>query len=917
MTRAPTMTAAEIRDAFLCYYEGLGHRRVPSHSLLPPADPTLLFINAGMVQFKDYFVGSRPAPYPSATSTQKCLRVSGKHNDLENVGRTRRHHTLFEMLGNFSFGDYFKRGAIETAWVFLIEHMHLPVDRLLVTYFEGDEQVPADLEARELWREISGLPQHRIVPMTAKDNFWAMGDTGPCGPCSEIYFDLWPEQGAATFPADESRYMEIWNLVFMQYDRQFDGTLLPLPAPAVDTGMGLERIASVVQGVSSNYETDLLRELIHVVEVRCDKIYGGRFDLEGAPSRSPAVEADVAFRVIADHARATAFLIGEAIFPDNEGRGYVLRRIMRRAIRFGRKLGLDTPFLFEVCDRVVELMGDVFPELVEQREVIGRVVRQEEERFGRTLVEGERLIEQSMSQVEMSGAPRILDGDTVFLLHDSNGFPTDLTALIAAERGFAVDMQGFEAAMERQRERGRASWQGAAGDGSVAARDLADRGMETRFFGYLTDEVSNAEVLAILDSEGRLLERAGPDQTVQVVLGRTPFYGESGGQVGDRGVLSWGEDQRATVSDTLKPLESLFLHVTEVTAGELSVGQRVVAAVDADHRAGVRAHHSATHLLHHALRDVLGGHVKQRGSLVGSDRLRFDFSHFEAMAEAEIIAVEQAANRMVLANADADIQTCSMDAARELGALMFFGDKYGDQVRVVQLGEAIELCGGTHVGRTGDIGLIKILAETGVSAGVRRLEAQCHLALLDRIQGTWSELGKVAQRFNVKVEHVDDRVGATLDTLKKLEREARDLRQRVVLAEAQGAARGDAEADDGADRRSYGPFKVVARVFEGVGGKDLGALGDQERDKVGSGAVLLISKLANGKQSVVVAVSKDAVGKLHAGKTMGLVAVSLGGRGGGRPDFAQGGGNDEAAVDAALAVFWTAVEAAFGAPDPA
>ncbi len=907
-----SLTAAEIREDFLAYYERLGHRRVASHSLLPPADPTLLFINAGMVQFKDYFTGARPAPWPSATSTQKCLRVSGKHNDLENVGRTRRHQTLFEMLGNFSFGDYFKRKAIQTAWGFLVDHLQLPVDRMIVTYFEGDEAVPADTEARDIWVEISGLQPERIVAMTAADNFWAMGDTGPCGPCSEIYYDLWPEQGESTFPQDESRYMEIWNLVFMQYDRQFDGTLLPLPAPAVDTGMGLERIASVVQGVSSNYETDLLRDLIRVVEVLTNVPYGGRFDSEGVMSRIPAVESDVALRVIADHARAAAFLIGEAVFPDNEGRGYVLRRVMRRAIRFGRKLGLEEPFLFKVCDRVVELMGDVFPELTEHREVIGRVVRQEEERFGKTLAEGERLIQQSLTQLEMTGAERVLDGGTVFLLYDSNGFPTDLTALIAAEHGFEVDMEGFQAAMERQRARGRASWQGAQDAGGLAARDLSERGMSTRYFGYLTDEVSNAEVLAILGEGGRLIQSIGPGEQVQVVLGRTPFYGESGGQVGDRGTLNWGDDGQARVVDTLKPLDDLFLHVVEVIAGELEVNELVRASVDAEYRAGVRAHHSATHLLHSALRNVLGAHVKQRGSLVNSGRLRFDYSHYATMTDDEMAAVELQANRMVLANNKTVIQTCGIDEARAKGALMFFGDKYGEQVRVVQLGDSIELCGGTHVGHTGDIGLIKILSDTGISAGVRRLEAECHLAVLQRMQRAWAGLGRVAQRFNVKAEDADGRVAATLETMRKLEREVRDLRQQLVLAET-AAASGSPGQDDGAERRSFGDFSAVARVVDGVGGKDLRVLGDRERDQLPKGAALVISRLDKGKQAVIVAVAPDSVDQLHAGKTLAKVVAELGGRGGGRPDFAQGGGNNVEGVDAAVAAFFSAVAEAVGA----
>ncbi|MBP47555.1 MAG: alanine--tRNA ligase, partial [Myxococcales bacterium] len=482
-TQSPK-TASEIRRAFLDFFRRNQHREVASHSLLPPADPTLLFINAGMVQFKDYFTGARPAPYTTATSTQKCLRVSGKHNDLENVGRTRRHHTLFEMLGNFSFGEYFKRGAIEFAWEFLTEELGLDKSRMVVTYFQGNSDVPCDDEAREIWREITDLADERIVPMSAKDNFWAMGDTGPCGPCSEIYFDLFPDKADdSSFPEDEERFMEIWNLVFMQYDRQVDGSLHPLPAPCVDTGMGLERIASVVQQGTSNYDTDLLRGLIAHLEEASSLSYGGRFDPEDAPSYSEDVERDVAFRVIADHARATAFLVADGIYPDNEGRGYVLRRVMRRAIRFGRKLSFDGPFFAAVCDRVVDAMSTAFPELASHREVMTRVVLQEEERFSKTLAEGERLIAQALDRIEASGGDLVLDGATVFLLYDSNGFPTDLTALIAAERGFNVDMAGFTTEMNRQRERGRASWKGVAHDEAELVKSLQSDGLTSTFVG--------------------------------------------------------------------------------------------------------------------------------------------------------------------------------------------------------------------------------------------------------------------------------------------------------------------------------------------------------------------------------------------------------------------------------------------------
>ncbi len=905
-------TAAEIRAAFLDFFASRDHTRVESHSLLPPADPTLLFINAGMVQFKDYFTGARPAPYGAATSTQKCLRVSGKHNDLENVGRTRRHHTLFEMLGNFSFGAYFKQRAIEMAWEFLTERLKLDKARLVVTYFEGDHDVPVDSEAAAIWRDVSGLPEDRIVAMTAKDNFWAMGDTGPCGPCSEIYYDLWPEQGnASTFPEDEERFMEVWNLVFMQYDRQFDGMLQPLPQPCVDTGMGLERIASVVQGGHSNYDTDLIRGLIHHLEVASDIPYGARFDGEGVVSHSADVERDVAFRVIADHARATAFLVADGVYPDNEGRGYVLRRVMRRAIRFGHKLGFTKAFFADVCGEVVKAMRLAFPELGAHYDVLMRVVLQEEDRFSKTLVEGERLISQALDRIEAAGGEKLLDGDTIFLLYDSNGFPTDLTALIAAERDFDVDMAGFTAAMNRQRARGRASWKGVKHDEVALIKSLQADGLTSRFFGYLTDEVINAEVLAII-SDGERKETAHTGEHVQVVLDRTPFYPEGGGQVGDRGTLSWNdlgtEADRAKVTDTKKPAEDVFLHNITVGRGELRIGDRVFAKVDPAHRAGVRAHHSATHLLHKALRDVLGTHVRQRGSLVQSDRLRFDFSHFEGLTADEIAQIERRVNATVLSNASADVRSSSMADAKERGALMFFGDKYGETVRVVTLGDSMELCGGIHVKSLGDIGLIKVVAETGVSAGVRRLEAQCHLALVGQMQTVWGQLEGVSRRLNVKLDDVDSRVGTNLDQLKKLERELVKLRQELAIAQANAGKAGD---DDGSRTEQVGEMTLTARVVEGVGGKDLRVLGDQARDKIGRGAILVIG-IDGDKVALLVAVTKAESTTFHAGKLVGKLAPMLGGRGGGRPDFAQAGGSDKSGIEAAVAAFFAEATAAFG-----
>ena len=900
MSDTPT-TTAQIRQAFLEFFADRDHRAVASHSLLPPADPTLLFVNAGMVQFKDYFTGDQAPPFSAATSTQKCLRVSGKHNDLENVGRTQRHQTLFEMLGNFSFGGYFKEDAIRYAWDFLTGVLDLDPERLIATYFEGDEAVPCDEEARQLWREISGLPGDRIVPMSAKDNFWAMGETGPCGPCSEIYFDLRPGE-PWNFPADEARYMEVWNLVFMQYQRFADGRLQPLPAPCVDTGMGLERIASVVQGVPSNYDTDAMRSLIELVEQMSGKQYTGKFSPDGRFCHDEDIERDVAFRVVADHARATAFLIAEAIYPDNEGRGYVLRRIMRRAIRFGRNLGIGGPFLWQVCDRVVDLMKAVFPELATHREIMVRVVRKEEERFLRTLEAGLKLIDKALEELEESGGGT-LDGGTVFKLYDSNGFPTDLTALIAAERGVDVDMVGFEAAMKRQRARGKKSWKRTISVAGGVAGEVQKLGLFSRFVGHDTDVVREATVLAIF-KDGVSTPFARPGDVVEVVLDETPFYGEGGGQVGDQGTFAWNDLQttadRAIVEDTKKPADRVILHRARIERGSLDIGDKVRAAVDPAHRGGVQAHHSATHLLHKALRDVLGGHVQQRGSLVMTDRLRFDFSHFSALTDSEIAAVEEATNAMVLVNAAASSDQCTMDEAKERGALMFFGDKYGHSVRVMTIGESVELCGGTHVDRTGDIGLVKVLAETGVSAGVRRIEAVCHMAAVQQLHTAWQQLGAVAQRFNVKAEQADERVAATLEQVRRLEKELRQTKQQLALAKANAGGGGD----DGAIRKKLGALTALARVVHGVGGKDLRALGDQERDRNGRGAVLLVSKTEDGKVALLVAVSKDESARLHAGKLVGKLAPMVGGRGGGRPDFAQAGGDDASGIDEAIEAFF-------------
>ena len=891
-------SVAEIRQAFLHFFRDHGHAVVASHSLLPQADPTLLFVNAGMVQFKDYFTGAQTPPYKTATSTQKCLRVSGKHNDLENVGRTRRHHTLFEMLGNFSFGDYFKEDAIRYAWTFLTQTLHLDQSRLVTTYFAGNEQVPPDLEARDLWTKIAGLPLNRIVPLGEKDNFWAMGDTGPCGPCTEIYWDLDPSQGPeCTLEKDDGRYIEIWNCVFMQYDRQA-GKLTPLPAPSVDTGMGLERVASVVQGAQSNYDTDLFAALIQTMERLSGQKYGGRFDAENVVSMQPEIEQDVAFRVIADHARATAFLIAEGIYPDSDGRGYVLRRIMRRAMRFGRKLQMNGLFFHEITAQVVETLSDVFPELRAGQAVIAKVTRQEEERFGQTLESGLRLIDAEMTRIDAAGGQKVLPGSVVFLLHDTHGFPTDLTALIAAERGYTLDLPGFDAAMQAQRARGKASWKKGATDWQTAAKEVAELGLQTQFIGYETEE-TQATVLALIGADGPV-QTLEAGQEAWAVLDQTPFYGEGGGQVGDRGVLTW-QDGDAVVEDTQKLQNGLFLQRILVQQGALQVGQTLQAAVDRERRASVRAHHSATHLLHKALRDVLGAHVKQRGSLVQPGRLRFDFSHYAAVTDEELRAIEQHANARVFANTPAQVAQTSMDDALSRGALAFFGDKYGDVVRVLQLGDSVELCGGTHVGRTGDIGLIKIVSETAVSAGVRRLEAVCREAALETVQDGLGTLTQVSRRLNATPEQLPERLEKLTEQLKQAQADVERWKGKALSG----------SAGNGADRQvEIGGKTVVFRAVQGAEGAGLRTLADQARDQARSGAVCVLSTLEGGKALLVVAVTADLTGTLQAGQLVGKLAPLLGGRGGGRADFAQAGGTAPESAAAVGEAFFGLVEAA-------
>jgi len=880
--------APEIRKAFIDFFAQRGHRVVKSYALIPPNDPTLFFVNAGMVQFKDVFVGERQVDYATATSSQKCLRVSGKHNDLENVGRTARHHTFFEMLGNFSFGDYFKKDAVAYAWEFLTQVAELPVDKLHVSVHPEDE------EALALWRDDIGVAPERIHK--DPDNFWSMGDTGPCGPCSEIHIDLGPEMSGGKVdvpyghPDGDERYLELWNLVFMQFDRSADGVLTPLPKPSIDTGAGLERMTAVLQGKLNNYDTDLFLPIIEQVAKKAGVTY-----------RTDA-ETDVALRVIADHSRAAANLIADGIYPDNEGRGYVLRRVMRRAIRFGRIIGLTEPFLVDTTKTVIELLGDVYPELREGAETIHRIVLQEETRFGRTINAGLKRLGEEIDRMADAGE-KVLDGRVVFELYDTHGFPPDLTALILGEKGLSYDEEGYDAAMAEQKERARAASKFGTGDLSVY-QELVDGGITpTAFVGY-TDEESEAQVLALL-VDGASVPRAAAGQRVEVVLDRTPFYAEAGGQVGDSGaIVGFGnEPARLTVDDTQKPYGDVYVHVALVDDGVIEVGDRVAASIDNAARAATRKNHSATHLLHDALRKVLGDHVRQRGSMVGPERLRFDFSHTGAMTDEEIRKVERLVNAHVFANEPVETAVMSMDAAMEKGAIAFFEEKYGDEVRVLSVGsESVELCGGTHVRATGDIGLLKIVTETAISSGVRRVEGVTGMGALEWVQQRDAVLRATADALNVGVEHVVDRVDKLLEDRKDLDLRLQEAKLQARRAEASASLQA---------AREIGGVKAAVVRMDDVPGKDIRALAESLRGQLGSGAVLVAGQ-DGPKVSLVVAATKDIAKRVHAGKLVGQLAEIVGGRGGGKPDIAQAGGSDGSRMDELEPRFYALMEGALG-----
>jgi alanyl-tRNA synthetase len=857
-------TTAEIRQAFLDFFAERDHRVVPSSSLVPANDPTLLFTNAGMVQFKDVFLGSEQRDYSRAASSQRCVRAGGKHNDLENVGYTARHHTFFEMLGNFSFGDYFKREAIEYAWEFLTRVCGFPPEKLWVTVYEDDDAAAA------IWLEEIGIDPERFSRIGAHDNFWAMGDTGPCGPCSEIFYDHGPEvPGGPPGSPDEDgdRYIEVWNLVFMQYDRAADGTLKPLPAPSVDTGMGLERLAAILQGVHSNYEIDLFEHLIDAAA-----------QLTGATDRESA-----SLKVIADHIRACAFLIVDGVIPANEGRGYVLRRIIRRAIRHGYKLGCEELFFSRMVEPLVAVMGEAYPELVEQQSQVSAMLEREEQRFGETLDQGMKLLEDAIARLSGTEIP----GEVVFKLYDTYGFPVDLTRDIARERDLTVDEAGFEAAMQAQRERARAAGQFSARD-DIAADVIAEL-PATEFLGYERHEVEQAEVAAIL-IDGRPVERLEADQQAVVVLDRTPFYAESGGQVGDTGVLETG-NSRFEVSDTRKLAGSFHGHVGRLAQGRLAVGDIVAGRIDSQRRADIVRHHSATHLLHAALREVLGEHVQQKGSLVAPDRLRFDFSHHAPLTEAELEAIERLVNEQVQANVAAETHHMPFDKAIEAGALAFFDEKYGDEVRVLRFGDfSMELCGGTHVDRMGDIGVFKIVSETGISSGVRRIEAVAGRRAVDWLQRMDHAVRAASGRLKAGPEQLNERIDQLLDRSRELEKELERLKGKLASQAGSDLASRAAEVAG---------VHLIAERLEGADPNSLRETVDQLKNKIGSGVIVLATE-AGGGVRLVAGVTRDLTDRIKAGELVNHVAEQVGGKGGGRPDFAQAGGSDASALPAAL-----------------
>ena len=853
------LSSNELRQAFLDFFADRGHEVVASSPLVPGNDPTLLFTNAGMVQFKDVFLGLEKRSYDRAATSQRCVRAGGKHNDLENVGYTARHHTFFEMLGNFSFGDYFKREAIRYAWDFLTQTLELPPERLWVTVFNDDD------EAADIWLKEMQIDPARFTRMGEKDNFWAMGDTGPCGPCSEIFFDHGPDvSGGPPGSPDEDgdRYVEVWNLVFMQFDRSSDGTLTPLPKPSVDTGMGLERIAAVMQGVHSNYEIDLFANLIE------------------AAAQTVGVENDgsSSLNVIADHIRACAFLIVDGVLPGNEGRGYVLRRIIRRAIRHGKKLGTDEPFFHKLVGPLAMEMGDAYPELLKAGAHVEKVLKKEELRFAETLDQGMEILEDAIRDLRGEQIP----GEVVFKLYDTYGFPVDLTADIARERGLAIDEQGFEAAMAEQRDRARAASKFAASTEGAIRSDA-----QSEFSGYEGTEAEGR--IVALYRDGTQVDSLAAGEEGAVILAATPFYAESGGQIGDTGILA-ETGKLFQVVDTQKSGNAI-VHYGAVEEGELRVGDAVDAIVDEERRQAIRLNHSATHLMHAALRKVLGEHVQQKGSLVAPDRLRFDFSHYEPVTPAQSAEIENLVNDEIRKNIAADTRLMSYDDAMQSGAMALFGEKYGDEVRVLRFGDfSVELCGGTHVDRTGDIGVFKITSESGIASGVRRIEAVTGKGALEWIDVRERALAELSSLLRTQPDQAAARVEQILKRNKELEKELAAAKQALVTGQA---------TDHSANVIEIDGIKVLATRMDGADAKTLREAVDRFKDKLQS-AVVIVGSVDDGKVRLAAGVTKDNTGRIRAGDLIKPVAEKVGGKGGGRPDFAQAGGSKPEALDDAL-----------------
>jgi alanyl-tRNA synthetase len=878
------MKAAQVRKAFLDFFAQRGHEIVRSSSLVPHNDPTLLFNNAGMNQFKDVFTGAETRAYKRATTSQKCVRAGGKHNDLDEVGRTPRHHTFFEMLGNFSFGDYFKEDAIAWAWELLTKVYGIDTSRLVVTVFGGDAELGLgpDDEARAIWKKVTGFSDDRIIGLGKKDNFWQMGDTGPMGPCSEIHYFMdgppraWPTTDPATWPG----WLEIWNLVFMQFERRtVGGELFKLPAPSIDTGAGLERVTSVLQGVKSNYDTDLFQSILAEAAACAGKTYGAD------------AEDDTSLRVIADHARCSAFLIADGVFPDKDGREYVLRRIFRRAVRHGKRLGITEPFMHKVCGAVVREMGEMYPELVDRHPVITEVTLEEEKRFRATLDRGLELLETEFAAMAKAGS-KVVSGKATFTLYDTYGFPSDLTEVIAEERGFTVDKAGFDAELGQAKQRSRFSGSDQEAVSTIY-KELANELGGTTFLGYEGRGTSGQGTLRAIVIEGKRAQTAKAGDRVALTFDQTPFYAESGGQIGDLGVVETTSGGKVRIDDTRKPAGDVFVLSGEVLAGAVAVGDAVTFAVDDERRERIRANHSATHLLNLALKRVLGGHVSQKGSLVAPDKLRFDFSHFSPMSDEQKRQVEDLVNADIRKNVDSVIEVLPIDEARQRGAVAMFGEKYGDKVRVVRIGgESLEFCGGTHVRRSGDIGIFKIVSETGVAQGVRRIEAVTGAGALDYLRALEDQLGKVGDRLKASPFEVAARVDKTLGEIKTLQKEIEKLKHKL--------ASGDGGKDLMGQVVEIAGVKVLAAAIEVDDAKILRETGDQLREKLGSGVLLLAGVGGPDKVALIAMVTKDLVGKVHAGKLLGVAAEALGGKGGGKPDMAQGGGKDAARVPEAL-----------------